>query len=131
MVSGEERSSVDLELPSEPPSVGEARQAVTDLARQVGAPESDVGLAVSEAVGNAVVHAFRGRPPGTVRVTARGIDGVLTVTVSDDGVGMSPNIQSPGLGFGISLITKVALDVHFESSEGGTRVTMDFPAEAA
>ena len=132
MVSSEqERSGIELELEPEVHSVGEARRAVIEFAQAVGARDSDVGLAVSEAVGNAVVHAFRGRDPGTITVVARALDSRLIVVVADDGRGMSPHLESPGLGFGISLIGKVTRDVHFESSDKGTKVTMDFPAEAA
>src|SRR5699024_1660438 len=59
-------SNVQLDLPSAPPSIKRARDAVAALAETVGAPAADVKLAVSEAVTNAVVHAFRDRPPGTI-----------------------------------------------------------------
>ena len=121
-------TKLELRLPSEPASVGAARTAVGDVARRLGAAEDDVKLAVSEAVGNSVVHAFRGREPGTITIGARGEGQRLVVTVADDGIGMSPNIDSPGLGFGISLITKLALEVRFDSSDSGTLVSMSFPA---
>ena len=41
-----------------------------ELARRCGAPEDDVRIAVGDGVGNAVVHAFRGRDPGTITVRA-------------------------------------------------------------
>jgi serine/threonine-protein kinase RsbW len=117
----------ELELPSEAASVATARSAAADLAVAVGAPVADVKLAVSEAVGNAVLHAFRGRTPGKVRVSARADRARLFVTVADDGTGMRPNLQSPGLGLGLSLITKLAHDVRFDSTPDGTTVTMIFP----
>jgi anti-sigma regulatory factor (Ser/Thr protein kinase) len=123
-------AEVELQLPSEAASVAVARRAAGDLARDVGAPEGDVKLAVSEAVTNAILHAFRGRDPGTVLLTA-GIDrGRLIVAVGDDGTGMRPNLESAGLGLGISLITKLATDVRFDSSESGTTVSMSFPLDA-
>jgi anti-sigma regulatory factor (Ser/Thr protein kinase) len=124
-----ERSEVELELPAEPASVTEARRAVSELAGRLGAPEDDVRLAVSEAVGNAVIHAFKGRKPGTVVVRVRHSRDRLLVTVADDGVGMIPNVDSPGLGVGISLITHVAKDVRFDSSDSGTTVSMSFDAD--
>ena len=48
------------------------------------------------------------------------------MTVTDDGTGMRPNLKSPGLGLGLSLITKLAEDVRFDSTAGGTTVTMSF-----
>ncbi len=128
MVEAPERedSLFELKLPAEGDSVSKARRAVSEVASAVGAPEVDVKIAVSEAVGNAVVHAFRERRPGTIVIRAKRERSRLVVTVSDDGEGMRPHLDSPGLGLGISLISKVAEDVHFDSSENGTTVTMSF-----
>ena len=41
-----------------------------ELARSVGSPEQEVALAVSEAVSNAVVHAFRRGKEGLIWVRA-------------------------------------------------------------
>jgi anti-sigma regulatory factor (Ser/Thr protein kinase) len=123
--------SFELDLPSDSKSVGRARRAVAELARRLGAEESDVTIAVSEAVGNAVVHAFREGRSGTIRVFARQDRGRFLVTVADDGIGMTPNPENAGLGFGIPLISKVCDDVRFSSSRGGTRVTMSFDIPAA
>jgi len=121
---------LDMVLSPEPSSVVEARNAVTEIARRSGAREEDVRLAVSEAVGNAVIHAFRGRESGTIVVSARPERGRLLVTVSDDGIGMTPNPDGPGLGFGIALIGKLADDVRFSSSDEGTVISMSFDAAA-
>jgi serine/threonine-protein kinase RsbW len=123
-------AELELQLPSEPGSVGVARRAAGDLARRVGASEGDVRLAVSEAVTNAILHAFRGRHPGDVLVSGRVDRGRLIVAVGDNGTGMRPNLESTGLGLGISLITKLAADVRFDSSESGTTVSMSFPLDA-
>jgi serine/threonine-protein kinase RsbW/stage II sporulation protein AB (anti-sigma F factor) len=121
-------SEVDLELPPEPESVAEARHAVRDLARTAGSSEQDVALAVSEAVSNAVIHAFRFGKEGLVRVRARHRGGELIVTVADNGVGMIPDVDNPGLGVGTSLISRLSELATFESSDEGTIVTMRFKA---
>jgi len=123
-------AELELQLPSEAGSVSVARRSAGDLARSVGASESDVKLAVSEAVTNAILHAFRDRDPGMVMVTGRVDRGRLIVAVGDNGSGMRPNLDSAGLGLGISLITKLATDVRFDSSERGTTVSMSFPLDA-
>lgn len=123
-----ERFEFELELPSDAPSVAEARGRAADLAERVGAPVADVKLAVSEAVGNAVLHAFRGRDPGTIAISARLDRDRLLISVTDDGTGMRPNLDSPGLGLGLSLITKLAADVRFDSDQSGTTVVMSFAA---
>ena len=119
---------VDLELQPEPGSVAEARHAVRELAHAVGAPAQEVALAVSEAVANAVIHAFRFGKEGSVRVRARRGDGELLVIVADNGVGMVPDLANPGLGVGTSLISRLSEQATFESSDAGTTVTMRFKA---
>jgi anti-sigma regulatory factor (Ser/Thr protein kinase) len=117
-----------LELPSKPESVAAARHAVGEFATGRGVDDADIRLAVSEAVSNAVTHAFRGREPGKVTIHCTATDETLAVVVADDGGGMRPNLESPGLGLGIPLITKLAHEVRFDSSEGGTKVSMSFAA---
>ena len=77
--------SLDLELPAQPESVAEARHAAARLARHFGAEEADVKIAVSEAVGNAVLHAYRGDAQGTVNVKGSLIRGKLVFVVADNG----------------------------------------------
>jgi serine/threonine-protein kinase RsbW/stage II sporulation protein AB (anti-sigma F factor) len=50
-------------------------------------------------------------------------DGRLTLVVADDGVGMSPNPDSPGLGVGLALIERLAehMEIH---RAGGTRLVV-------
>lgn len=131
IASTQDNAEVELELRSEPTSVRVARHAVAAVARQTGAPEADVKLAVSEAVSNAVTHAFRDREPGTISVRARVDRGKLLVTIADNGSGMRPNLDSKGLGLGISLITKLAGDVRFDSSDDGLTVSMSFATVGA
>lgn len=110
-----------------PDSVPAARHATARLAGDVGANEFDVKIAVSEAVGNVVVHAYRDGPPGTVEIAASVENGKLVITVADHGVGMSPHPGSPGLGFGLPLIGQVVEDLHVDAGPHGTRVAMAFP----
>jgi anti-sigma regulatory factor (Ser/Thr protein kinase) len=67
-------------------------------------------LAISEALTNAVLHAFRTQDlPGTVTVTVDVTpDQFVEAVVRDDGMGMSPRSDSPGLGLGLGLIASVA-----------------------
>ena len=81
---------------------------------------------MTEAVSNSVLHAFRGRNGGTIAVKGRVDRGVLKVIVADDGIGMVPNLESPGLGVGASLISQLASEAKFKSTPNGTEVTMEF-----
>lgn len=117
--------------PAVPESVGELRRALGEYAESVGAPAEVVmslQLAASEAMSNAVIHAFTDRAePGTLNLTAT-VDGDdLCVVVTDDGSGMRPRPDSPGLGVGLPLMTRTTQSLRFgEGPEGGTEVTMRF-----
>lgn len=121
-----ELSEVDLELPADATSVAEARGSVAELARTVDGPVQSISLATSEAVTNCVIHAFRGRDAGRITVHAWIERDAIVVRVTDDGIGMVPNLDTPGLGLGTSLISQVSREAKFESSEQGTTVTMTF-----
>jgi len=88
---------------------------------------ADVLLAVSEVVTNCVVHAYRGRPGGTVDLEARRTGDRLLLSVTDDGTGMAPRVDSPGLGLGLPLVGRVAQRVDIRAQAGGgTVVSMSF-----
>jgi serine/threonine-protein kinase RsbW len=93
-----------------------------------GSRVTDIQLAVSEAVTNAVVHAFRDRiEPGTVSVSVTVDESEIQLVVRDDGSGMVPREDSPGLGLGLSLIRRLADGFdHRESPSGGTELWMRF-----
>jgi serine/threonine-protein kinase RsbW len=116
---------------AEPPSVSSIRHTLQDWARAAGIREdviSAVGLAVSEASTNAVVHAYADHDvPGTITVVAGLDDDALWVNVCDEGRGMRPRPDSPGLGLGLPLIAQMTsvFEVH-EGDAGGTEVRMRF-----
>ena len=119
-------------LPAVPDSVPELRGALADFARTAGASPAvleQIRLAVSEAVTNVVVHAYVGAAaPGRVHVAAHLENSSVNVVVADDGRGMVPRLDSPGLGLGLALIAHAAenLDVH-DGDPAGTRLRMTFP----
>jgi two-component sensor histidine kinase len=90
-----------------------------------------VRLAVSEAVTNAVRHAYP-LTPGEVRVLARVGEDTLEVTVADDGCGVSSNSEGHGLGFGLALICEMSDQMTLAPrADGGTEVRMRFGLGAA
>jgi anti-sigma regulatory factor (Ser/Thr protein kinase) len=119
--------SLELELPARSSSVGRARHAAERLARAAGIPGSNVALAVSEAVSNAVRHAYRGRE-GRITVHACRSPGRLVLEVIDRGVGMRPDPEGQGLGLGLSLIGLVADDFEIDAGAEGTTLKMRFTA---
>jgi anti-sigma regulatory factor (Ser/Thr protein kinase) len=87
----------------------------------------DVKLAVSEAVTNAVRHAYRDQEPGDVIATAHIESGILRIVIADTGRGMAPRSDSPGLGLGLPLISHAADTVEVMRKSPGTEVHMTFP----
>ena len=127
----ESRSELSRYWPAVPESVGAARAAVTDFAAAIGAAQDALmamRLAVSEAVTNAVLHAYLDvASPGGVHVRAGRDPNGLWVEVADDGRGMLPRADSPGGGLGLPLIAQMTDAFEIEHGElGGTRVRMRF-----
>ncbi|MGZ4285875.1 MAG: ATP-binding protein [Solirubrobacteraceae bacterium] len=110
-------------------SVPRAREALSTFARAGGATDDQldsIRLAVSEATTNVVVHAYED-DYGRIQLDAGVAAGELWVLISDDGLGMRPQIQSPGLGFGLSLISQVCDEFEIaKRSSGGLEVRMRF-----
>jgi serine/threonine-protein kinase RsbW len=124
-------SPLVLELPAVPESVARARRAVVAYGASHNADLDRLALATSEAVTNVIRHAYRGERRGPIRVEAQPNGEDLVVAVSDDGVGMAPDPDSTGLGFGLPLIAAMTSEVKLDSSETGLRVSMRFPRQAA
>ena len=103
---------------------------MTDLARDCGLSEravGDVALAVSEAATNAVVHAYADRgDAGVIHVTAQRADGELTIVIADDGPGLVPRTDSPGLGLGLPIIATLVRRMEVVAEGGGTQIHMVF-----
>src|SRR3954464_4945412 len=125
------------ELPAVAESVGPLRRAASRLGEECGAGEqqvSDIALAVSEACTNAVIHAYRSEDPGTLALAARRMNGIGDFEVRDEGEGLTPRADSPGLGLGLPMIARLTdgFEVRTGPSGRGTTVSMRFQlAEAA
>jgi serine/threonine-protein kinase RsbW len=113
-------ADLELTLPARAENVAVVRHAFGGLGDVLEVPDqtlSDIKLAVTEACTNVVVHAYPDGE-GPLAVRARVDERVLTVVVADDGRGISPRPDSPGLGLGLPLIATLA-----ESLELGTGPT--------
>ncbi len=72
-----------------------------------------------------------GGGPGEIRVAADADDGELTIVVADDGEGLAPRDDSPGLGMGLPIIASVTRRLEVASEGAGTTVEMVFACPAA
>jgi serine phosphatase RsbU (regulator of sigma subunit)/anti-sigma regulatory factor (Ser/Thr protein kinase) len=117
--------------PAEIESIPELRGEVERFARGEGLDEEAVHavkLAVAEVASNAVVHGFVGRAlPGRLMIQAHRSRDTLYVTVADDGTGLRPRSDSPGLGLGLAMIAQLADGVDIDTpASGGTVVRLRF-----
>jgi serine/threonine-protein kinase RsbW len=118
-------------VPAVAGNVAPIRHAVVDLADRGGAAEevsTDIALAVGEACANVVVHAY---PPGDVGplIVHAEIKGPqIFIQVCDQGQGMTPRPDSPGLGLGLPLIANLSdhLEIHDGPGKIGTVLEMTF-----
>jgi serine/threonine-protein kinase RsbW len=122
---------VPIVVPAVATSVPYVRHAIVDAAATLGADAPTrrrIALAVSEAVTNAVLHAF-GDQTGCVSASVERVGDELEVVVTDDGGGLAPRSDSPGLGMGLGIIADVTDRLSIASADGlGTRLHMWFTA---
>lgn len=90
---------------------------------------ADVALAVGEASANVVLHAYRDRTPGPLHLTGF-VDretAFVYLVVADEGSGLAPRLNTPGLGLGLPLIARLTDRFEItEHPEPGTLLTMGF-----
>lgn len=126
-----------MEFKSIPDNVGFARVAVAAFASQLDCtlPElEEIKVAVSEAVGNAIIHGYRNKPDKTIKITVTIYKEGLEIKVQDDGIGIadidlamqpaySTDPERMGLGFVFMQSFSDRLQVDSAPGEG-TTVTM-------
>jgi anti-sigma regulatory factor (Ser/Thr protein kinase) len=127
------RPRIELRMRADKDILPIVRQTLRALAQSIGAqPEAlqDAELAVTEAVANAVRHAY-GHGDGRVDVSIEARPDELLVVVRDEGKGMRDPWHDKGRrrgGLGLTVIQSVACDVEIRSKRGvGTEVVMALP----
>jgi serine/threonine-protein kinase RsbW len=119
-------------FPGTPPGVGQLRRTVGEVAEHFGLP-ADVAdaarLAASEAASNAVIHAYRERR-GDLHLRASVHDGELRLVIADEGNGLAPRADSPGLGLGLPIMAQVSERFEIVSGPDGTEIHLAFPVPA-
>ncbi len=113
-----------LDLLAVPASLPGIRRRLGAWLGELGMNENDrVGVmaAVGEACANAAEHAYRGSEPGPMSVRARvDADGVLTVSVHDDGTWRPPDRDPGDRGRGLLIMRQLVDGVSLDDRDGTT-----------
>jgi serine/threonine-protein kinase RsbW len=126
---------MELALPARAANIAVVRHAFGALGEAFAVDEktlSNIRLAVTEACTNVVVHAYPDDREGLLEVAATLREDKLEVLVRDEGPGIGPRADSPGLGLGLALIVSLAESVQLgRDEEERTEVRMTFPLSAS
>jgi anti-sigma regulatory factor (Ser/Thr protein kinase) len=109
-------------LPARAASIPRIRNELGRALARLGVGEkqrADVALLVTEAATNVVLHAYVGRPVGSLCVSATMSGTTLDVTVADFGRGRTPRTDSPGLGLGESMMAQLADELRHSANGDG------------
>lgn len=125
------RSRMEISMAAEPASVRLARAEVMRWLGEQGRDDdrlaASIALAVSEAVGNVVRHAYPGEDSGRVDIAAELEGRQILVEVSDGGTGLASRPDRPqGGGLGLPVIGRVSDGVTLVTDDRGTTVSMRF-----
>lgn len=127
-----------LVMPATPEHMMLARQALKGFAEGARWDPNllaDVRVALSEACSNAIVHAYRDRPPGPVRIALTATADGVAVEIADEGAWIEPAAGSgPGLGLGLPLMEALSQSLQIDASAGRpttVRMRFAFPAEGS
>jgi serine/threonine-protein kinase RsbW len=132
MSRGEALNESYLAVPETVPLARRALAAVAAAAGAAGERLDEIRLAVSEALTNVVLHAYRNGEVGRLHVTAAVASDELWVLIGDDGRGLHAWNDSQGLGIGLSLISGLSDDFAIVTrASGGTEVQMRFDLRQA
>lgn len=138
------KETVEITLPSEPGYESIVRGGLAAFAKSAGFPPprvEDLKTAVSEACINAAQHGNKGNPNAQVIVTIAFKDGVLGISVFDEGDGLKEEPKDPDIvrivdsldppvGFGVFLMKRLMDEVEFRklaNRRHEVRMTMKLP----
>jgi anti-sigma regulatory factor (Ser/Thr protein kinase) len=126
------KARLEKQALARPEALAPLRNAIWRHALALGACAelgNAIRLAVGEALANVVMHAYVGMEPGNMTVEAWvDEDEHFTVRVLDEGHGLIPRADSPGMGLGLGLMAQMADDFRVANREGtpGTSVSLRF-----
>lgn len=125
-----------LVIPSDPHRIAEADEFLETVLRRHGLAEAlvtDLAIATTELVNNAIVHGNKGNREKTVTLEVRFTKDDVTIRVSDQGDGFDPaRIPDPlaeenllrEVGRGVFIVRSLMDDVRYERGPGGGTVVV-------
>ena len=126
---------MELALPARAANIAVVRHAFGALGEAFAVDEevlSNIRHAVTEACTNVVIHAYPDDQEGLLEVAATLSEDKLEVVVRDEGPGIGPRADSPGLGLGLPLIVSLTESVQLgRAADDCTEVRMIFPLSPA
>ena len=122
--------ALEVTLPAIPASIGHLRSYAREFAAGAGATDdavTDIGLAISEAATNAVVHAYpvSMTTTGTASLRGKVADDWLELAIADHGAGFRAG-PCAGLGLGLKVMATVSDSMTVEQRDEGTTVVLRF-----
>lgn len=123
-------TTLQVSADARPESIRPLRNLVERLASDTGFSETDayeIKVCVSEALANAVLHAYPEDEPGSMNLTLREDERELEVAIEDEGEAVyEPRERVDDLHLGLTLMTRLATHCTFTAASKGTRVEMLF-----
>jgi PAS domain S-box-containing protein len=118
-----------IEIDAIPSRLTDVRHQLIGWLRGAGVAESlaaDIVLVVNEACSNSAEHAYRGQPPGLMRVHAVVDEQHIYIQVADSGSWKTPPADPGTRGRGILLMRTLSEQVDLDGTAHGTTVGMRF-----
>jgi len=92
-----------------------------------------LGIIVNELLTNMMKYAFKGRESGVITFSASEKDGLATVSIGDNGIGIPESVNfENSTGFGIRLVSMLADQISGKiriERAGGTKFIIEFPLQ--
>jgi len=129
-----DQASIEFTAPAALTSIRSIRGKVAQVASAHGAQGDvldDIRLCVSEAMSNAVRHAY-GAKQGIIEVEVEPAQNALAVVVRDHGMGITETGRNGSEGYGLKIIEKLTSGHVISSApHGGTEIRMVFALDAS
>lgn len=121
-----------LEIPARAEELASVRRRFSEWLALAGVGAelaADILLVVNEACSNSIEHAYLGRTPGVVRLSADHESDGICLTIEDFGQWRGGATDADvSRGRGLPLVRALSTRVDLSTSDRGTRLSMSFPA---